>query len=61
MEQLWIALALVLVIEGALYALFPQQMIDMLRKVQDMPVALLRVTGLVAMALGWLVVWWLKS
>jgi len=61
MEQLWVALALVLVIEGALYALFPQQMLDMLRKVQDMPVAALRITGLVAMALGWLAVWWLKS
>ncbi|MFQ5581491.1 MAG: DUF2065 domain-containing protein [Mariprofundaceae bacterium] len=61
MEQLWVALALVLVIEGALYALFPQQMIDTIRKIQDVPVAVLRATGLVAMALGWIAVWWLKS
>jgi hypothetical protein len=60
MHELWIALGLVLVLEGAIYTLFPRQMIEMLKKVPELSPLSLRAAGLVAIAAGWLVVWWAK-
>jgi uncharacterized protein YjeT (DUF2065 family) len=59
-QDLWIAFGLVLVIEGALYALFPQHMIDMMRRLPSVPPPVLRLIGLTAVGLGWLLVWWLR-
>ncbi|MDQ6957430.1 MAG: DUF2065 domain-containing protein [Mariprofundaceae bacterium] len=56
MQDLWVALGLVILLEGALYALFPNQMIEMLRKLPDIPPASLRIMGIVAVAIGWFVV-----
>jgi len=56
-NDLWSAIGLVLVLEGALYALFPAQMIDMMRRLPALPPAVLRLFGLTAVAIGWLVVW----
>jgi len=61
MSDLWVALGLVLVLEGAMYALFPNQMIEMLRKMPEIPAVMLRVAGLTAIAIGWLVVWLVRS
>ncbi len=57
MKDLWAALGLVLVLEGALYALFPRRMIEFMRQIPELPPAALRAAGLLAVALGWLVVW----
>lgn len=57
MSDLWVAMGLVLVLEGALYVLFPGQMIEMMRKLPEVPVPALRVMGLVAVAIGWILVW----
>ncbi len=56
MQDLWAAFGLVILLEGALYALFPNQMVEMLRKLPDIPPASLRVMGIVAVAIGWFVV-----
>jgi len=56
MDDLLIALGLVMVLEGAMYALFPQQMINMIRRLPELPPQAIRLAGLVAVALGWLVV-----
>ncbi|MDQ6989504.1 MAG: DUF2065 domain-containing protein [Mariprofundaceae bacterium] len=61
MDDLWVAIGLVLVLEGAMYALFPTAMMDMLRKIPDMPAASLRVMGLSCLAIGWLIVWLVRS
>lgn len=61
MSDLWVALGLVLVLEGAMYALFPEQMIEMLRKMPAIPPAMLRAAGLTAIAIGWLLVWLVRS
>jgi len=61
MSDLWTALGLVLVLEGVMYALFPEQMIEMLRKMPEIPPAMLRVAGLTAIVIGWLVVWLVRS
>ena len=61
MTELWIALGLVLVLEGAMYALFPHQMVEMLRRLPEVPPAILRAAGLAGVAIGWLIVWLVRS
>jgi len=56
MDDLWAALGLLLVIEGALYALFPGQMIDAMRRLPEIPPRMIRLAGLTAIVLGWLLV-----
>jgi len=51
-----VAFGLVMVLEGAMYALFPQQMIDMIRRLPNMSPRAIRLAGLMAVAAGWLVV-----
>jgi len=57
MSDLWVALGLVLVLEGAAYALFPARMSDMMRQIPEIPVQVLRIMGITAVAIGWLIVW----
>ena len=57
MELLVAAFALVLVIEGALYALFPAAMKRMIAEVLKMPDALIRNIGMIAAAVGLGVLW----
>jgi len=57
MRDLVAALALVLVIEGAAYALFPGGMKRMMAEVMRVPDATLRNAGLVAAVVGGGVVW----
>ena len=61
MEDLFTALALVLVIEGVLYALFPSRMRYLITKmieVQDTP---LRISGILAVLFGVACVWVIRS
>lgn len=61
MTDLLTALALVLVIEGALYALFPGRMRDMVVMMLELPDAMLRRSGLIAVTLGVLAVWLIRG
>ncbi len=61
MDDLWAALGLLLVLEGAIYALFPQQMIDMMRKLPEISPRAIRMAGLTAIVLGWLLVRLIRS
>jgi uncharacterized protein len=56
MRDLWTALALVLVIEGALYALFPEGMKPAARALAAPPQTL-RLAGLAAACAGVVLVW----
>jgi len=60
-SDLWAALGLVLVIEGALYALFPEKMLGMLEQLRSVPPAVLRATGIAGVGLGWLIVWLVRG
>lgn len=60
MDDLWAALGLVLVLEGVAYALFPHQMIRMMQQIPSIPPTTLRVMGITAVAIGWLVVWFVR-
>lgn len=51
------ALGLVLVIEGVLYALFPEAMKRMMLLMSTQPSVLLRTAGLAGAALGVVIVW----
>ncbi|MFC7049078.1 DUF2065 domain-containing protein [Emcibacter nanhaiensis] len=54
------ALASVLVVEGVVYALFPEQMRKMMRMAMTMPEMTLRITGLVAVVLGMVIIYAMK-
>jgi uncharacterized protein YjeT (DUF2065 family) len=61
MSELLVAIGLVLAIEGTLYAVAPQSLKAMMRTVLDMPDTQLRVGGVVALAVGVLVVWFVRG
>jgi uncharacterized protein YjeT (DUF2065 family) len=61
MQDLFTALALILVIEGALYALFPNGMKRLITVALDIPVATLRWAGLVSAVVGVVLVWLLRG
>jgi uncharacterized protein len=57
MNDLWTALALVLVIEGCLYALFPEGMKRAAARAVAVPPKALRMAGLAAACAGVALVW----
>jgi uncharacterized protein YjeT (DUF2065 family) len=61
MEDLLTALALVLVVEGTLYALFPEGMRKMMAQMQDMPEQRLRMAGLAGVVVGLIAVWLMRG
>ena len=61
MDELIIAVGLLLFIEGALYALFPSKMKNMLQAIEKMEVNQLRIGGLVFAAIGFAIVWYFKG
>ena len=61
MSDLLTGLALVLVIEGAVFALFPGRMRGLVEIMLELPDRLVRRTGVVAVALGVLVVWLIRG
>ncbi|MDX8394368.1 MAG: DUF2065 domain-containing protein [Mariprofundales bacterium] len=61
MQELGMAFGLMLVLEGALYALFADHMHDVAMQMENIPSAMIRIFGLSILACGWIVVWLLKS
>ncbi len=61
MRDLWTAIALVLVIEGMLWALFPEAMKRMASQVALLDSNRLRFAGLLAVAIGVLAVWIIRG
>lgn len=55
------ALGLVLALEGLLYAAFPEAMKRMVAAVLQMPPGTIRAVGLVAAAIGVIVVWLVRG
>ncbi|WP_321397917.1 DUF2065 domain-containing protein [Emcibacter sp.] len=54
------ALAFVLVVEGVLYTLFPEQMRKMMQMAVTLPEMTLRSTGLVAVVIGIIIIYAMK-
>ena len=60
MNELIIAVGLLLFIEGILYALFPSKMKNMLKTVEKLPISQLRIGGLLFAVIGFVIVWYFK-
>ena len=60
MNELIIAVGLLLFIEGILYALFPSKMKNMLKIVEKLPINQLRISGLFFALIGFVIVWYFK-
>ena len=60
MQELIIAIGLLLFIEGILYALFPSKMKNMLKIIEKFPVNQLRLSGLLFAVIGFVIVWYFK-
>ena len=60
MDDLLTAVALAIALEGAAYALFPQQMKRMMLTVLGLPAETIRTAGLVAVVLGAGAVWLIR-
>ena len=58
MKELVIAFGLFLFIEGALYALFPSKMKDMLRKLEIVKDSQLRFSGLIFAVMGFVIIYY---
>ena len=61
MNELIIAVGLLLFIEGLLYALFPSKMKNMLKIIEKLPVNQLRTSGLLFALIGFIIVWYFKG
>ncbi len=60
-SDLFAALGLALVLEGAAYALFPDAMRNMMAQVLALPASNMRLVGLVAAIIGFGVVWLVRG
>ncbi|WP_378950134.1 DUF2065 domain-containing protein [Mesorhizobium sp. ANAO-SY3R2] len=61
MQDFIVAIGLVLVIEGLVYGGFPVQMKRLAAQMADIPESVLRVFGLVAVAIGVGIVWLIRG
>jgi uncharacterized protein len=61
LSDLLTGLALVLVIEGAVFALFPGRMRGLVTVLLELPEHIARTTGVVAVAMGVLAVWLIRG
>ena len=61
MQELIIAIGLLLFIEGILYALFPSKMKNMLKSIEKFEPTQLRIGGLIFALIGFAIVWYFKG
>ncbi|MTH96732.1 DUF2065 domain-containing protein [Roseibium sp. RKSG952] len=61
MKELILAIGLVLAIEGTLYALVPGGVKKLMQSALETPDSVLRIGGVVALALGVLIVWFVRG
>lgn len=61
MTDFIVAIGLVLVIEGLLYAVFTDQLKAMMTEVLGMPTSTIRLVGVAVAAIGVLIVWFVKG
>ena len=61
MSELIIAFGLFLFIEGALYAIFPSKMKNMLKKLELVKVSQLRTGGLIFAIIGFIIIYYTKN
>jgi len=60
MNEIFIAIGLILIIEGLLCALFPSKIKNMTRLIQTMPDKNLKKTGIIFAIIGFIIIWYIK-
>ncbi|MGB0630740.1 MAG: DUF2065 domain-containing protein [Alphaproteobacteria bacterium] len=60
-DELIVAIALILVLEGGLYALFPDGMRKMAMQIERVPASSLRSAGLLAATIGVGIIWLVRN
>ncbi|HBQ23149.1 MAG TPA: DUF2065 domain-containing protein [Alphaproteobacteria bacterium] len=61
MTDLLVGIALVFVVEGLLYALFPQAALNLAERMRSLPQEQLRIAGLMSAILGLGLVWLIRG
>tara|TARA_B100000953_G_scaffold259699_1_gene224810 strand:+ start:56 stop:283 length:228 start_codon:yes stop_codon:yes gene_type:complete len=61
MKEFIIAIGLLLFIEGALYALFPSKMKNMLKTIEKLSINQLRIGGFIFVLIGFGIVWYCRT
>ena len=61
MNELIIAFGLFLFIEGAMYAIFPSKMKNIIMKLSEIKDNQLRFGGIIFLVIGFLIIWYFKS
>ena len=61
MKEFIIAIGLLLFIEGALYALFPSKMKNMLKTIEKLSINQLRIGGFIFALIGFGIVWYFRT
>ena len=61
LDEMIVAIALILVLEGSLYALFPDGMRKMALKIEHVPSSSLRSAGLLAATVGVGIIWLVRN
>ena len=60
MNEIFIAIGLILIIEGLLCALFPSKIKNMTKLIEAMPANNLRILGVVFAIIGFIIIWYIK-
>ena len=61
MNELIIAFGLFLFIEGAMYAIFPSKMKNIIMKLSEIKDNQLRFGGIIFLVIGFLIIWYFKN
>ncbi len=61
MTDLMTAIGLIFLIEGLIIAIFPSRIKIMLKLIESIPENKLRLTGIISIIFGFIIVWYIKS
>ena len=61
MSEFIIAIGLIFFVEGLFLAIFPSRIKSILELIKNTPESKLRITGIVFLIIGFLIIWYIKS
>jgi len=61
MKDLITAIGLLLFIEGLIVAMFPSRIKNMLKMIENIPNNKLRLTGILFLSIGFIVIWYIRN
>jgi|TARA_Y100000817_G_C16815046_1_gene526095 uncharacterized protein YjeT (DUF2065 family) len=61
MKDLITAIGLLLFIEGLIVAMFPSRIKNMLKMIENIPNNKLRLTGILFLSIGFIIIWYIRT